>query len=106
MIFNDFDQRIDEASSFTYRRVIVPEDMAANVVYMNGTVICKSKNENPDSWKIMEEQLGQYYTLKGHDLSEIEKAVGSLTCMSLRFNRPSKVRAANMQRLVCRYEDD
>ena len=32
--------------------------------------------------------------LIGVSTSEIEKAVGSLTCLSLRFNRPSRIAAA------------
>ena len=46
-------QRIDAASKFTYRRILVPDDMAANVVYMNGTVLCKSEKESPDSFRFV-----------------------------------------------------
>lgn len=99
-------KRIDAASKFTYRRVLVPDDMAANVVYMNGTVICKSATESPDSFRILKEQLGHEYDVVGIELSEMEKAVGSLTCMSLRFTKPTKIKPGTMQRLVCRYESE
>jgi len=106
-------QRIDEASQFSYRRVLVPDDMAANVIFMNGHLICKSENEAPNSFKVFKQQVepimklqGGSGTIKGVDLSEIEKAVGSLTCMSLRFNVPATVKQVTQAKLICRLQSE
>ena len=56
--------------------------------------------------RILKDQLGHECDVIGIDLSEMEKAVGSLTCMSLRFTRPTKIKPGTMQRLVCRYESE
>jgi len=84
--------RIEKLAKFQYKSLIVPDDMASNVIHMNGALLHKSWTESKDSAEI----FGTYCskTLPGEgptrsidlDLSEIEKAVGSLTCMSLRFN--------------------
>ena len=68
-------------------------------------MICKSSAEAPKSFEILQQQLGPKYKVLGLDLSEIEKAVGSLTCMSLRFNKPNAVKPASAKQLVCRYEE-
>jgi hypothetical protein len=67
----------------------VPDDKASNTILMNGHVFCKSESENPKSWKILQEE--SKYPLIGLSTSEIEKAVGSLTCLSLRFNLPNRI---------------
>lgn len=85
-------QQIKKKSPIKYRPIFVPEDNAANTIFINGHVICKSKEENPRSWAVLERECR--HPLLGLSTSEIEKAVGSLTCMSLRFNRPEKVVAA------------
>jgi N-dimethylarginine dimethylaminohydrolase len=79
--------------------------MSANLLCINGTIVCKSKKEAPKSFEILEQQMGPKYKIVGLDMSEIEKAVGSLTCMSLRFNKPTSVRPATQKQLVCRYEE-
>jgi len=99
-------KRIDEVSPFSYRRVIVPDDMSANTIFMNGTLICKSENEAPNSYRVFEQQMGPYCNIRGVDLSEIEKAVGSLTCMSLRFNVPATVKQVTQAKLVCRLQSE
>ena len=98
-------ERIDEQAKFAYKRVLVPDDMSANLLCLNGHVICKSSAEAPKSFEILQQQLGPKYKVLGLDLSEIEKAVGSLTCMSLRFNKPNAVKPASTKQLVCRYEE-
>ena len=98
-------QRIDEKAQFSYKRVLVPEDMSANMLCINGHIVCKSKGEAPKSFEILQQQLGNKYKIIGLDLSEIEKAVGSLTCMSLRFNKPTAMKPAATKQLVCRYEE-
>ena len=79
--------------------------MSANTIFMNDTLICKAEEEAPESFKGLGQQIGPFCkAVKGVELSEIEKAVGSLTCMSLRFNVPSTVKQVTQAKLVCRME--
>ncbi len=85
-------QRIQKSSHINYKAIYVPDDKASNTILMNGHVFCKSESENPKSWKILQEE--SKYPLIGLSTSEIEKAVGSLTCLSLRFNMPKRLSQA------------
>ncbi len=78
-----FDQ-IREKSKIKYKKLEVPDDVAANCIAINGILLCKSEKENPKSYPLMKDAKER--PVVGLDASEIEKAVGSLTCMSLRFN--------------------
>ncbi|XP_064088582.1 N(G),N(G)-dimethylarginine dimethylaminohydrolase 1 [Macrobrachium rosenbergii] len=75
-------KRIEREATFRYQTLTVPDTCAANVVFANGVLLHRSKNEYPESAKIFEEKLS-HWTLKGLDLSEMEKAVGCLTCCSI-----------------------
>ncbi len=77
-------ERIREASSVPYRAIFVPEDNVANTILINGKVICKSRKENQRSFEVLRRECR--HELVEVESSEIEKAVGSLTCMSLRYN--------------------
>ncbi len=81
---NMFDQ-IAENSRVRYRKVEVAEDLAANCLAVNGRLLCKSRKECPESHAIMKEAARDREVI-GLDISEIEKALGSLSCMSIRFN--------------------
>ena len=81
-----FDQ-IQTGSTRTYKKIEVSKDNAANCIVMNGHLICKSSKENPEDAEVLaEENVGM--PIKGLEISELEKAVGSLSCMSLRFQMP------------------
>ncbi len=77
-------EQINRNSNIKYSKVEVPDDAAANCIAINDTLICKSERENPESYKVLCANAGGRRVI-GLEMSEIEKAVGSLTCMSLRF---------------------
>jgi len=85
-------KRIQKLAKFEYKSLEVPDDMASNVIYMNGALLHKSWTESKESAEIFCNYVSKTRPGEGPtrgidlDLSEIEKAVGSLTCMSLRFN--------------------
>merc|ERR1711872_129656 len=85
-------QRIQKLAKFQYKCLEVPDDMASNVIYMNGALLHKSWTESREAAEIFCNYCSKTRPGDGPtksidlDLSEIEKAVGSLTCMSLRFN--------------------
>jgi hypothetical protein len=47
-----FLQRIEREATFSYQTLTVPEDIAANVLYVNGTLIHRSLDEIPESCKV------------------------------------------------------
>ena len=85
-------KRIQSLAKFEYKSLIVNDDMASNVIYMNGALLHKSWTESKESAETFCSYCSRTCPGEGPtrsidlDLSEIEKAVGSLTCMSLRFN--------------------
>jgi len=85
-------KRIQQLAKFEYKSLIVSDDMASNVIYMNGALLHKSWTESKESAEIFCSYCSRTVPGEGPtrsidlDLSEIEKAVGSLTCMSLRYN--------------------
>lgn len=78
--------QIQKESSRAYKKIEVPHDNAANCIVMNGHLLCKSAKENPEDHDILKRHVGM--PVIGIDLSEIEKAVGSLSCMTIRFQKP------------------
>merc|ERR1712080_4049 len=92
-------RRIQQLGKYQYESLIVPDDMASNVIYMNGALLHKSWTESKESAEIFCSYCSRTVPGEGPtrsidlDLSEIEKAVGSLTCMSLRFNSNKAIRA-------------
>ena len=45
-------QRIEREATYSYQTLTVPEDKAANVIYLNGTLIHNSPDEIPESTKV------------------------------------------------------
>jgi len=92
-------ERIQKLAKFEYKSLIVPDDMASNLIHMNGALLHKSWKESEESSSIFRTYCSRTVPGQGPiknidmELSEIEKAVGSLTCMSLRFNTNSKISA-------------
>ena len=85
----DMLKRIKSLAKFQYKSLVVPDDMASNVIHMNGALLHKSWTESKESAEIFCSYCsrtcpGEGPTRSIHlDLSEIEKAVGSLTCKAI-----------------------
>ena len=77
-------------SKVDYKVIYVAEDNAANCIWINDTLICRSGTSGHS--ELCAHSGGQ--NVVGLDISEIEKAVGSLTCMSLRFRPVGLLRQA------------
>lgn len=45
-----------EASFQEYMKITVPEDCAANVLYINGTIVHRSETEAPHSYQVFDTQ--------------------------------------------------
>lgn len=50
-------QRIEREATYGYQTLTVPEDAAANVLYVNGTLIHRSEDEIPQSSKVFAEKI-------------------------------------------------
>ena len=81
-------ESIQRNSKREYKAIYVEEDMASNCIWINDSLVCKSAKECPKGNASLKDNLPGKTKMVGLDISEIEKAVGSLTCMSLRF-RPT-----------------
>jgi len=71
-------------SKVDYKVIYVAEDNAANCIWINDTLICRGGTRGHNVLSACRPG-GNSQDVVGLDISEIEKAVGSLTCMSLRF---------------------
>jgi len=71
-------------SEVDYKVIYVAEDNAANCIWINDTLICRGGTRGHNVLSACRPG-GNSQDVVGLDISEIEKAVGSLTCMSLRF---------------------
>lgn len=45
-------KRMEREATFNYQTLTVPEDQAANVLYLNGTLIHRCIEEIPQSFKV------------------------------------------------------
>lgn len=45
-------KRIEREATFCYQTLTLPEDLAANVLYLNGTLVHRSIEEIPQSFQV------------------------------------------------------
>lgn len=45
-------KRMEREATFSYQTLTLPEDAAANVLYINGTLVHRSFEEIPESFKV------------------------------------------------------
>lgn len=45
-------KRMEREATFSYQTLTVPEDNAANVLYINGTLVHRSLDDIPNSFKV------------------------------------------------------
>lgn len=48
---------MEREASFRYQKITVPEDHAANVVFVNGTLVHLTTKEIPQSYKLFSDKL-------------------------------------------------
>ncbi|CAB4038374.1 Hypothetical predicted protein [Paramuricea clavata] len=71
---------IEKHGKFKYTKLSVPEIKAANVLYINGTIIHKNASCIPKSMQVLKSLNCRRVVV---DLSEFAKADGCLSCCSL-----------------------
>ncbi|KXJ17733.1 N(G),N(G)-dimethylarginine dimethylaminohydrolase 1 [Exaiptasia diaphana] len=79
MASNSF-KEIESKAKYKYRKLVVPEDVAANCLYLNGTLVHPSAKEIPESISVLQGLPGEKIEAEN---SELHKADGCLTCCSI-----------------------
>ncbi|XP_065573231.1 N(G),N(G)-dimethylarginine dimethylaminohydrolase 1-like [Artemia franciscana] len=81
-------KRIEREASYNYHVLTLPDRDAANVIFANGTLLHRSRDEFPRSTKVFEEKVtGPRIEINS---SETSKAQAALTCSSLLISLPKK----------------
>ncbi|XP_012259064.1 N(G),N(G)-dimethylarginine dimethylaminohydrolase 1 isoform X2 [Athalia rosae] len=82
-------KRIEREATYTYQTLTVPEDAAANVVYVNGTLIHRHEAEIPDSCKVFADKVE--FPTKSLQISELAKVSSGLSSCCLLVRRPRHI---------------
>lgn len=81
-------KKMEREATFKYSTITVPEDVAANVLYVNGTMIHRS--EFPSCTQVYEEKID--YPRIPIKIWELSKPQAALTCLSLLIERSKILR--------------
>ncbi|XP_014477821.1 PREDICTED: N(G),N(G)-dimethylarginine dimethylaminohydrolase 1 isoform X1 [Dinoponera quadriceps] len=84
-------KRIEREATYNYQTLTVPEDAAANVLYVNGTLIHRSENEIPQSSKVFAEKVE--FPTRSLRMSELAKVSSGLSSCCLLVRRPRHIRS-------------
>lgn len=71
---------VEKKARFRYEKLSVPEDTAANCVFVNGTLLHLPAHEIPNSIEVFNQIKGPKIELEN---SELHKVDGCLTCLSI-----------------------
>ncbi|PIK61988.1 putative N(G),N(G)-dimethylarginine dimethylaminohydrolase 1 [Apostichopus japonicus] len=83
-------RQIKKVSNFDYTTVTLPDDAAANCVYINKTLLHCSQDEFPESYKVFAEKFPKTPRVAIPN-NELFKVDGALTCKSLLICKKPKV---------------
>ncbi|KAJ7373409.1 N(G),N(G)-dimethylarginine dimethylaminohydrolase 1 [Desmophyllum pertusum] len=71
---------VEKKAKFQYKKLMVPDDTAANCMFVNGTLIHLATAEIPNSVEVFNQIPGQKMELENSELSKVD---GCLTCLSI-----------------------
>ncbi|KAL9987438.1 hypothetical protein ACROYT_G001747 [Oculina patagonica] len=71
---------LEKKAKFKYKKLVVPDDTAANCLFINGTLIHLASYEVPNSFEVLNQISGPKMVLEN---SEFGKVDGCLTCRSI-----------------------
>ncbi|KAK5640580.1 hypothetical protein RI129_011391 [Pyrocoelia pectoralis] len=78
-------KRMEREATFSYQTLTLPEDEAANVLFLNGTLIHKSLEEIPESYKVFADKVD--YPRRSINFSQLSKGSSGLTSSCLLVRR-------------------
>ncbi|KPJ00604.1 N(G),N(G)-dimethylarginine dimethylaminohydrolase 1 [Papilio xuthus] len=79
-------KRMEREATFSYQTLTVPEDEAANCLYINGTLIHRAIEEIPDSFKTFCEKID--FARRSICFSELAKISTGLSACALLVRKP------------------
>lgn len=71
---------VEKKAKFQYQKLVVPDDKAANCLFVNGTLVHLAATEIPASIEVFNQISGPKMELEN---SELSKCDGCLTCLSI-----------------------
>ncbi|XP_046683260.1 N(G),N(G)-dimethylarginine dimethylaminohydrolase 1 [Homalodisca vitripennis] len=81
-------KRIEREATFGYQILTVPEEVAANVLYINGTLVHRSEDEIPDSCKVFYDKIDfARHAVNVSELVKLSNSGLSSCCLLLRRSR-------------------
>ncbi|XP_018324988.1 N(G),N(G)-dimethylarginine dimethylaminohydrolase 1 [Agrilus planipennis] len=86
----DILKRMEREATYTYQTITLPEDDAANVLYMNGTLVHRSIEEIPHSFKVFSEKID--YPRRSINYSQLAKISNGLSSSCLLVRRTRHIR--------------
>ncbi|XP_031561025.1 N(G),N(G)-dimethylarginine dimethylaminohydrolase 1-like [Actinia tenebrosa] len=79
-VASDAWNELESKAKFKYQKLVLPEDHAANCLYLNGTLVHLAPHEIPESISVYRKLPGPKIELEN---SELHKVDGCLTCNSI-----------------------
>ncbi|KAF7268283.1 N(G),N(G)-dimethylarginine dimethylaminohydrolase 1 [Rhynchophorus ferrugineus] len=83
-------KRMEREATFSYQTLTLPEDQAANVVYLNGTLVHRTSEEIPLSSKIFDDKID--YPRRSVNLTQLAKLSCGLSSSCLLIRRAKHIR--------------
>ncbi|KAK9694444.1 Immunoglobulin I-set domain [Popillia japonica] len=83
-------KRMEREATFSYQTLTLPEDQAANVLYLNGTLVHRTIEEIPNSFKVFSEKID--YPRRCINISQLAKAASGLTSSCILVKRTKHIR--------------
>ncbi|KAL1502289.1 hypothetical protein ABEB36_007455 [Hypothenemus hampei] len=84
-------KRMEREATFSYQTLTLPEDEAANVLYLNGTLVHRAAEEIPLSFKIFGEKID--YSRRSINYSQLSKHSSGLSSSCLLVRRAKHIRS-------------
>ncbi|EDW32738.1 GL18337 [Drosophila persimilis] len=84
-------KRMEREASFTYQKLTLPEETAANMLYINGTIVHRSPTEIPDAYKTLKEKID--IPTRNINISEFSQYSSGLTSSCLLLRRWKSIRS-------------
>jgi dimethylargininase len=83
-------KRMEREATFSYQTLTLPEDDAANVLYLNGTLVHRSIDEIPQSFKVFSEKID--YPRRSVNISQLAKTSCGLSSSCILVRRSRHIR--------------
>ncbi|XP_044760269.1 N(G),N(G)-dimethylarginine dimethylaminohydrolase 1 [Coccinella septempunctata] len=84
-------KRMEREATFSYQTLTLPEDEAANVLFLNGTLVHRSIDEIPSSFKVMGNKVD--FPRRSINISELAKASCGLSSSCILIKRMRHIKS-------------